>query len=245
MKTMKIFYALLTGALLMVLAACGKDEGEFLHKGDMLPVVIKGYNGSSEELVVKIDTFKFKFDLPSQQALNQSDAYTFIGDRTTALLTITEKTSGKLVLERQLEKGEKNVAINLFYTNEGLVDYNPPPVNPNVNIVGVFITKNVQTIINADIAVTLSGNVVKYLAKDVPPNQWFFFETDYIPTVPATERIAFRRAGTTLGYYQDATGRNIFSNFPLFPVDGTKGELRSYIITGSTGVRNIAAARVF
>lgn len=241
---MKIFYALLTG-FLMVLAACSKDEDKFLYKGDMLPVTIKGYNGSSEELVVKIDTFKFKFGLLPQQALNQSDAYTFIGDKETALLTITEKASGKVVLERQLKKDEKNVAINLFYTNEGLIDYNPPPINPNANIVGVFITKNEQTNVNADIAITLSGNVITFLAKDVPPNQWFFFETDYIPTAPATERIVFRRAGTTLGYYQDGTGRNIFSNFPLFRIDGIKGELRSYIITGSTGVRNIAATRVF
>lgn len=242
---MKIFYAVLTGAFLLVLVACNKREDDFFYTGEALTVKLIGYNGSSEELEIKVDTFKFKRTVSANETINQSDAYLFTDNQRTAKLTVTEKGTGKLVLERELEKSEKNVTVNLFYTNDGIVPYNPPPVNPNTNIVGVFITKNQQTITTADIAVTLSGNVITFLAQNVPPNQWFFFETDYIPTVPATERILFRRAGTTLGYYQNSTGRNIFSNFPLFPVDGTKGALSSYIITGSTGIINIAATRVF
>lgn len=245
MRTKNKVYALLLGTFLLLIAACNKGEDNFLYKEEVLVVNLIGYNGSDEDLEVKIDTFSFKYPIPSQQTIDQSDAFTLTGSQARAKLTVTEKNTGKIVLERGVEKSEKIVTVNLFYTNDGIAPYNPPSVNPNTNIVGLFITKNQQPITTADIAITLSGNVIRFLAKDVPPNQWFFFETDYIPAVPATERILFRQAGTTLGYYQNSTGRNIFSNFPLFPIDGTKGTLRSYIITGSTGIKNIAATKVF
>lgn len=129
MRTIKLFYAILTGAFLLVLAACNKGEDDFFYKGEVLTVNLTGYNGSSEELEVKIDTVKFKYAVPPNEAINQSDAYLFSGNQATAKLTITEKSTGKLVLERELKKNERIATVNLFYM-DGMVSELPkiPPV---------------------------------------------------------------------------------------------------------------------
>lgn len=115
MKTIKIFYAVLTGAILLVLAACNKGEDDFFHSGDIVTVNFKGYNASDEELEVKIDTTKMKSPLKSNSDISENTLYTFYGNQSEAKLTITEKSTGKLVLEREVKKDEKNVTVNLFY----------------------------------------------------------------------------------------------------------------------------------
>jgi hypothetical protein len=129
MKTKNILHSMLAGALLFVLAACSKGGDDFLYKGDMLAVTIKGYNGASEDLIVKIDTLKFKFDLYAMSTINLSDAYTFPADKEKTTLTITEKNSGKLVLQKEVSKDDGPITINLLYLN-GKVTEMPklPPV---------------------------------------------------------------------------------------------------------------------
>lgn len=130
MKTIKIFYTLLTGAILLVLAACNKGEDEFLYKGDILPVTIKGYNGSNEQLIVKIDTFKFKYELGGNSTINLSDAYTFPKDQSKATFTITEKSTGKVVLEKELNRKDGPTTVNLLYMNGKVIS--DVPVVPSV-----------------------------------------------------------------------------------------------------------------
>ncbi|MFN0293110.1 hypothetical protein [Pedobacter helvus] len=129
MKTIKIYFAMLTGTILLLHAACNKGENDFLYQGNMLPVTIKGYNGSSEQLIVKIDTFKFKYELGGNSTINLSDAYTFLGGQSTANLTITEKNTGKLVLKKELKKDDGPTTINLLYMDGKVSDM---PVIPDV-----------------------------------------------------------------------------------------------------------------
>lgn len=129
MRTKNIFTTMLILAFLLILGACSKDQHEFLYKGEMLPVTIKGYNGSNEELVVKIDTFKFKYELGGNSSINLTDAYTFPANKRQTKLTITEKNTGKMVLEKELNKDDGPTTINLLYIN-GKVGEMPkvPPV---------------------------------------------------------------------------------------------------------------------
>lgn len=115
MKTRKIINALIAVVVLLIMAACNKGEDEFLYKGDMLPVTIKGYNGSNQELEVKIDTFKFKYALIGNSTINLSDGYTFPANQSKATLSIKEKSTGKLVLEKELKKGDGPTTLSLLY----------------------------------------------------------------------------------------------------------------------------------
>ncbi|MGN7820559.1 hypothetical protein ACTJJB_10525 [Chitinophaga sp. 22536] len=114
MKHTKIF-TLLAGVVLLTTAACNK-KADFLFKGGMLPVTIKGYNGGSEDLEVKVDTFKFKYNLNSGN-FNQSEAYTFPDNQHTVKLTISGKETGKIILEKELKKDEGPAVISFFYMN--------------------------------------------------------------------------------------------------------------------------------
>jgi len=113
MKTKNRFYSLIAAAFLLVLAACSKGEGEFLYQADVLHVMIKGYNGGNDELVVKIDTFKY--ELGRNSIINLSDIYRFPANQDKTTLTITEKGTGKPVLERELKKDGEPVKISLLY----------------------------------------------------------------------------------------------------------------------------------
>ncbi|MBC9913921.1 hypothetical protein [Chitinophaga varians] len=110
----KIF-TLIAGVMLLTTAACNKKT-DFLYKGEMLPITVKGYNGGSEDLEVKVDTFKFKYNLNSGN-FNQSEAYTFRENQHTVKLTISGQETGKIVLEKELKKEEGKAVISFFYMN--------------------------------------------------------------------------------------------------------------------------------
>ncbi|TDQ73719.1 hypothetical protein [Sphingobacterium yanglingense] len=112
---------LFMGMGLSLLFACTKSSEDFLYKGDMLPVTIKGYNGGSEYMEVKIDTVKFK-SIISTGRFDFSEAYLFPENKETAKLVITEKNTEKVVLERELKKGDGATTINFLYANDKVSD---------------------------------------------------------------------------------------------------------------------------
>lgn len=130
MKARNLFFTILTGVVLFLLAACNKGGDEYLYKGDMLAVTIKGYNGSNDELIAKIDTFKFKYELSRNATINQSDAYTLPAGQRKTKFTITEKVSGKLVFEKELTREDGPTTVNLLYMNGKVITDIPkiPPV---------------------------------------------------------------------------------------------------------------------
>jgi hypothetical protein len=114
MKTKKKINALATIIAVMVFASCSKND-VFLYKTVTMPVSIKGYNGSSERLIAKIDTFKFKFELSSNSTIRATENFTFPEGKNTAKLSITEENTGKLVLEREMKKEDRSTTINVLY----------------------------------------------------------------------------------------------------------------------------------
>jgi hypothetical protein len=124
MKTIKIFYAVLTGAILLVMAACNKGENDFVHQSGAAVLNLTGHNGSTQQLVVKIDTVEFTdYIMRANAKIAQSHPY-LLKNKTEVSYSITEQSTGKLLLEGKLRKGEiKN--INMIYLLGKVIDNMP------------------------------------------------------------------------------------------------------------------------
>jgi hypothetical protein len=116
MKITNLFYTALTGVFLLMLFACNKGKDDFLYKGDMLPVTIKGYNSDTRELEIKLDTLSFSNPIPAGP-FDLSGAYIFPENRNRVKLSVTEKGTGKIVLEKELKKEDGPAKISFFYMN--------------------------------------------------------------------------------------------------------------------------------
>ena len=113
--------------MLLMLAACKKTDQDFFYKGDLIPITLTGYNGSAEELLVKVDTLSFPSALRPNSSFGQSNSYLFKATETEVRLTISEKGTGKLVLEKDLKKEDGAVKINFLYMDGKIV---PMPDRP-------------------------------------------------------------------------------------------------------------------
>jgi hypothetical protein len=111
MKFLHTIYALAT--CLLVLGSCSKGGEEFYYKEEVLPITLKGYNGSDDELVVKLDTFRVEY--PANKPFDQTMAYSFTGNQESVKLSITEKATEKLVLEKTLKKNDGLTRISFLY----------------------------------------------------------------------------------------------------------------------------------
>ncbi|TKC06655.1 hypothetical protein FA048_15740 [Pedobacter polaris] len=114
MKINKIYLGCLS-MMLLALASCKKGDQNFFYKGDLLPITLTGFNGSSEELNVKVDTFKFAVPLQPNSSFVQSNSYEFRGTEDRVKLLVSEKKTGKVVMERELKKEDGPVKINFLY----------------------------------------------------------------------------------------------------------------------------------
>lgn len=113
MKTNKCYLAGM--ALLLLISACKKGGGDFLYKSELLPITVTGFNGSNEDLVVKVGGFDFRAPLPPNNSFNQRNTYTFDAGEHEVKLVINEKNTGKIVLEKNLKKAEGAAQINFLY----------------------------------------------------------------------------------------------------------------------------------
>lgn len=123
------FYLTCLSTILLGLTACNKGDQDFLYKEELFSVNLIGYNASSEELTVKLDTTNLIDPLQPNSRFESTTAYTFRPNENRIKLKIAEKISGKLVLERELKKEDSGIKINFFYT-EGRTG--PMPEKPAV-----------------------------------------------------------------------------------------------------------------
>ncbi|MCW3467838.1 hypothetical protein [Chitinophaga nivalis] len=140
MMIKNIFYTLLTSVFLCVLAACNKGKDDFIYKMDMVPVIVKGYNGSGEELEIKIDTTKGREALPTG-IFYYLEPYTFPVNQQTSMLRITERNTGKQVMEREIKKEAGPTTINLFYMHgkAGDLPEKPEPESGKITVSYLFM----------------------------------------------------------------------------------------------------------
>ncbi|MDR6568328.1 hypothetical protein MRBLMN1_002650 [Chitinophaga ginsengisegetis] len=123
---MKLIYTCI--AALILLCACQKDNN-FVIKEEAFAVVTSGFNGSSSELELTIDTLSFEYLIAAGQSFNRTDKYTFPPAKDSVKLTIKEKETGKLVYEKQVKKGEYSLTIQLIYVGGKLIEKPTAPAN--------------------------------------------------------------------------------------------------------------------
>lgn len=126
MKLNKLYLASLS-IMLVMLMSCNKGDDDFLYQDEMIPITLTGYNGSSEELEVKVNAFTFPAALRPNASFGQSTSYIFKSNENQAKLTVNEKSTGKLVLERELKKENGAAKINFLYMDGKIV---PMPDKP-------------------------------------------------------------------------------------------------------------------
>ncbi|AOM77834.1 hypothetical protein [Pedobacter steynii] len=114
MKLNKLYLSCLS-ILMLALTACNKGDQDFLYKDELFSISMNGYNASSEELMVKLDTTDFRTPLPPNSRFENTTAYTFRPNQNRIKLRVTEKISGKLVLERELKKEDPGIKVNFLY----------------------------------------------------------------------------------------------------------------------------------
>ena len=188
MKLNKIYLIRMSMMLLLLAGVgCKKNNNDFFYKGRMLAVTVKGYNASEEELLVKLDTFKYKEPLKPNQIFDQTEAYTFLGDDKPITLIITEKSSGKVVLEKTMKKGDGPTTFNFLYMDGKAGDMPQLPAVEEGKIKISYLFKPLLTKYNEPVDIAFGKyyffpkvfeEIVRL--KNVKPNE--FSETATIPT---------------------------------------------------------------
>lgn len=124
-------------SLFMLLGACKKNEGDIMDQRNALPVTFSILNVSAVPLEAKIDTAKIeipvgRFDLNS--------AYPVQNNKNSVKLTITEKGTGKPVMEKELKKDDGRAFISFFYMNGeiGKMPEVPPVEAGKIKIIYMF-----------------------------------------------------------------------------------------------------------
>jgi hypothetical protein len=133
--------ALLLAMVAFLPAACNKDNNNFLYNEQILPITIKGYNATGEALAVKVDTFNSPKTIDLQAAFDLSEAFTFKGDRQTVKLTISEKSTGKPVLEKEFKKDDGRASVSFLYMDGKVSDMpeKPAVADEKISLVYMFI----------------------------------------------------------------------------------------------------------
>lgn len=112
MKLNKLYIAGLSVVLLM-LAACSKSEQ--FYKDELYRINVNGYNGSNEQLDIKVGSAAFRSPIQPNTSFNLSDAYSFNSVENKIKLNIFENGTGKLVLEKELKKEDGEAKVNFLY----------------------------------------------------------------------------------------------------------------------------------
>lgn len=124
---MKFIYTCITA--LILLSACQKDDNFFV-KEEAFAVTTSGFNGSSSDLELTIDTLRFEYLIAAGQSFNRTDKYTFPPGKDSVKMTIKEKETGKSIYEKQVKRGEYSVTLQLIYVGGKLIE---KPAAPAAN----------------------------------------------------------------------------------------------------------------
>lgn len=126
---MQFFYTCFTVFVLLAINGCQKDDN-FLIKGEAFSVITSGFNGSSNELEITIDTLTLSAGIPPNNNFKRTDRYTFPDAKDEIKFIIREKGTGSLVYEQAVKRGAYTLTIDLIYVNGKLVK---KPVAPDSN----------------------------------------------------------------------------------------------------------------
>jgi hypothetical protein len=130
----------LLGIAAFLLLACNKGNDDFLYNEQVLPISIRGYNATTEELSVKVDTFNARQTIGAG-SFALTEGFIFKDNRKAVKLSISEKSTGKLVLEKELKKGDSTVILSFLYMDGKISDMPEKPAveNEKISLIYMFV----------------------------------------------------------------------------------------------------------
>lgn len=131
---------LLLGMAAFLLVACNKGNDNFLYNEQVLPISIRGYNATTEELTVKVDTFNARQTIGAG-SFALTEGFIFKGNQQAVKLSIGEKSTGKLVLEKELKKSDSAVNLSFLYMEGKVSDMPEKPAieNEKISLIYMFV----------------------------------------------------------------------------------------------------------
>lgn len=251
-----INYKKITKLLLLlsvVFVACNKDN---LDGRKAMQVVINGYNGSENALLVTIDTTAYTGNklLEPTAKFEFNVAYAYPESQQQKVVTLTDTVTKKIIFTKPLPNSGTKAAINFLYIDGKVMEITPPPADTATNKLGFYMH---YTVSETPIDIFLyrvdnsSGEEYRtYLAKNVKPNNWIYI--DYVAAehfntkgnLDDAASLCFTKAGTTDQWaFEDNESKSRTAAGMGLPLAGEKGLVLSYLIT--PGVFQLDYARMF
>lgn len=258
---MKFIYTCI--AALILLAGCQKDDN-YLVKEAAFSVVISGFNGSSNELEVRIDTLTLPGPIQAGASFKRTDKYTFPPEKDSIKLIIKEKGTDVQVYAKEVKRGEYSHTIELIYVNGKLIEKPTAPANnpdgfklasflflPRVTDytgdIDIVFFKKYEFVENNKLVLEKMEELAKITAK---PYEFSEFLKAPVFQAGRTEmngkiyflnqQMAFFKAGTNIPYYQDA-GATIRPNVTFPYLTSAKPQIMAVVelgVPGSTYIEN-------
>ncbi|SEW34947.1 hypothetical protein [Chitinophaga arvensicola] len=238
----------------LVFAACNKDN---LDARKAMHVVVNGYNGSENALLITIDTTAYKGNrvLTPVSKFEMSAVYAYPGNLAQKIVTVTDTVSKKVIFTKPLPDNGTKAAINFLYIHDKVMEITPPPADTATNKLGFYIHYS-DNETPVDIFLyrldNTSGQEYKvYLAKNVKPGSWIY--TNYLAGNDFGDKnllddgssLCFTKAGTTDQWaFEDNENKSRISVKGMgLPLAGEKGFVQPYFIT--PGIFQLDYARMF
>lgn len=190
---------------MLLLAACNKENNDLLIKGEIFPISFRGYNGSNEALILKLDTFTSKVQLTANSSFDNGENYTFLGNQNTVKVTISEKSSGKLVFEKEFKKEDRQAKFSLFYLDGKVGDYPEKPAveEEKIKLIYLFQPKITGYSEPVDISIGryfVTPQVYEEFARIKNLQPYVFSEAAVIPTF-STARQDYNGVQTSVSFH--------------------------------------------
>lgn len=231
-------------ALVMVLAACNKDE----LTTRAVSIEVKGYNIGNSELEVTVDTVVYdKSKTAANSLLNFGMVYTYPSSKGQALLKIKDLVTGKEVYQNQLDlnTGGLERVFPFVFINGAPLEIKAPAADPSTNKMAFYIYYP-ESSDALDIYMKNAENEIVYIAKNVVPGTWAY--SDYVTTtgftdLNATYKWFFVKAGTTDQWaFNESEWMSQYSTGTLFiPKKGEKGRVQTYFVTPGSNQLDVAS----
>lgn len=223
---------------LFALASCKKSNENISDTRNALAVTFSILNVGNTPLEVAVDTFKIS--IPNGR-YDASQAIPLHDENQTIKLTITEKATGKLVMEKNLKKEDGRTYISFFYMNGamGKMPEVPPVETGKITLTYMFLPTKTNYTEPVDIAVGkyyLTPKVFEEIGriKNVKPGE--FTQSISVPTFPVAGHVYNgQTTSATLVAYIYKAGTNTFY------IDGTN---YTWNPTGSTAPKPASTTAV-
>lgn len=240
---------------------CQKDDN-FVIKEEAFSLITSGYNGSSSQLQITIDTMTLKFPIEANGNFKRTDKYTFKEGQDQVKLVVKEKESGKKIYEGEVKRGDYTLNVELIYVGGKLIEKPAlpadragfrqasylfiPAISGYTGDIDIAYFKNHEVVLNGQLVPEISEELARVTVKPYtfsPFLQAPIFQSGRTEingkVYFINQATKFFRAGTNI-LYHEGSGLSI-SQSATFPyLTASKPERVAVIELGSAADKNIS-----